>query len=89
MIPSFQVAREHVLPLFNDVFSAMSVAITDVDQVCSKIFFRSLKHVFCNYSQKLAASPSFLLAPAPRLLRTWALGTSAFLNKNHNGHSIP
>jgi len=27
-----KVAREHVLPLFNDVFSAMSVAITDVDQ---------------------------------------------------------
>ena len=47
MIASFQVAREHVLPLFNDVFSAMSVAITDVDQVCvQRYYFRSLKHVF-------------------------------------------
>ena len=47
-IPSFQVAREHVLPLFNDVFSAMSVAITDVDQVCS-IIFGHLNIFFCNY----------------------------------------
>ena len=26
------VARENILPLFNDVFSAMSIAITDADQ---------------------------------------------------------
>ena len=31
-ISTFSVARENILPLFNDVFSAMSIAITDADQ---------------------------------------------------------